>query len=685
MKSFAMFREGSRPGWSYGPGFELPAAPASRRRLLVFCGVFLLACVVGLTYTFARPAQYRAVARLQITPPAALAPAAPPTTGTAAAGSSGASPEPASPLLGEIQILTSRPLLEQAWERLQRAGEAPTDLGEKPVDSLQSRLGATAIEGTQVVELWAVGREPARLPSLVNTLVDVYTEHLGEAYQSASADTLVKARGEAAKLDEEVAAKRARVKDFQLRYNIVSLERDEHALLSRVKAMSTAFGVANERVVKAEAQLRSLQESAAAGRSVVRAKDNPTLAGIEQRVSQLREELRDLERSYAPAYLAMDPQARAKRARLEELEEQMRVERGSSQAAAITEAQEELVSARGAANQLQQQMAGDRREVQEFSLRFTEYKSLQEELDRLEGLYRGAQERVVRLEASEEARRPEVAVIERAELPGEVWSPRYGRDAAISVAAALVLALFAVWLVDFIRPRQQEPAMVMPQPWWVPLPVPTAGPPRGVLAAAEVGLLPAAAPSLPRELARAEAAALLAAAGGPARLAVAALLAGLSADELLALRWEDIDRERGVARVGGAAPRDLPLAGVFLEALENAGLATDPPAAGPLLQDPQGRALGAGELDALILCAAHDGGVEAPAEVTAAALRHTYVAYLVRQGVRFADLPAAVGPLPVAALAAYSALAPAGPRVAAERVDWVYRCHAEASSPPSAH
>src|SRR5574337_327049 len=140
MKPFTMLRAGGPPRWSYGSGLDPAAGEVSRRRLWVFGGVFLGVLLIGLVYTFARPAQYRAVARLQITPPVALEQAAtPPSTpgATTAPVSAPAvtSPEPAQPLLGEIQILTSRPLLEQMWERLQRAGGLPADLGGESLEA----------------------------------------------------------------------------------------------------------------------------------------------------------------------------------------------------------------------------------------------------------------------------------------------------------------------------------------------------------------------------------------------------------------------------------------------------------------------------------------------------------------------------------------------------------------------
>jgi hypothetical protein len=56
-------------------------------------------------------------------------------------------------------------------------------------------------------------------------------------------------------------------------------------------------------------------------------------------------------------------------------------------------------------------------------------------------------------------------------------------------------------------------------------------------------------------------------------------------------------------------------------------------------------------------------------ETTPHALRHTYVAFLVRQSIRFADVARIVGRLPAALLAAYSGLAPPGARAELEAVD----------------
>ena len=98
---------------------------ANRRRLRAFLSVFIAALVLGLTWNFLRPAEYRATARLQITPASASLPAEARTT----------SPTTDSnlPFLTEVQALSSRRLIEQVANRLREAGHDLSSLGPDPL------------------------------------------------------------------------------------------------------------------------------------------------------------------------------------------------------------------------------------------------------------------------------------------------------------------------------------------------------------------------------------------------------------------------------------------------------------------------------------------------------------------------------------------------------------------------
>ena len=664
MKEIAPGEDVDSAGFARPPFLPSSTARANRRRLLVFLSVFVVSAAAALGYTFLRPAEYRATARIELTlgsEPERVEPAS---------GMSGNRPKP---LLTEVEVLASRPVLDEVVARLRGAGEDLTAFGPDPIEGIRSALELMPVAGTNVVEIAARGGRPNLLAATVNNVIEVYRAHQANTFRGVSDESMAQALEETRKLEARVSTKRRDVEAFRARHDIVSLEREENEVFARVRGLGTSLAAANDRVAIAEGKLRSLSESAAAGKGVVRSRDNPTLANLEQRASQIREELRELERSFTPDYLAMDPKVRAARARLAELEQQIKAQRETSQSAAVRDAEDELAAAREAARRLQQQIAADRQEVNQFTMRFNEYQSLQAELTQLETAYRDAVQRRAKLEATERARTPTVRTLEAATVPREAWRPLYLRDAALSVTGALVLALFAVWLVElFNRPEPQPPVViaqrVMPGMLAHSLPqiVTLAGQGRVALAPTDQTLLPQPQ-TLPRELRGDELDAMMLAADDDVRVAMLLLLYGVAPEELADLRWSDVDLQRRVIRVRGESSREILIRG----SLESQLMARTASPEMPLVPG-RGRPATLSDLGEAILYAAHDAGIERPSEVTAASLRHTYIAFLVRQGIRFADLARVVGRLPPEAVAAYRVLVPPGPRASLDAIDRVF-------------
>jgi succinoglycan biosynthesis transport protein ExoP len=643
------FRERNGQGGAWvRQEFSLPAANRSnRRRLGVFLGTLAVALVTCLGYTWLRPAEYRASARLEITP----AIGAVPSESTASSA-----PESPRPFLTETQILTSRPVLELAATRLERAGQRYPAVDADRVADMQSHLEAVPVPNTNVVELVATGPRPEVLAPMLNTITEAYRDHLAEAYRDSSAASLVQAGEEVKKLEASVAAKRREAEAFRLRHNIVSLEREENQVLAQTRDQSASLSAAIERVAKAEGKLHALTDSASAGNAVVRSKNDPTLANLEQRASVLREQMQELNRDFTPSYLAKDPKAVAMQSRLAEIERQIVVQRDVGQRDAVAEAQEELAGAREAAARLQSQITAGRKEVGQFTARFNEYKSLQDQLNAIETAYQDASKRLAKREATESSRMPTIRVLEAAATPQQPWRPLYWRDTVLSLGASLALAMLTMWLVELFNRSEPQPTVVLVQPQ--PGTVPYGATPHALrghgadaipLEATSPALLPQQ-PTFPRELGQDEVAALAQASDDDSRLVVLLLVSGISLDEALALRGSDVDLALGVIHVGGESARDVVLPET-LRALLGVRAMEHSPA---------------------LLSAAHDAGIEDVVDVTSDCLRHTYVAFLVRQGIRFADLTRVVGHLPAEVLGAYSALSPRGSRLPREAINVVY-------------
>lgn len=637
----------------------------NQRRIRVFATVFLLVLLPGLLWNFLRPAEYRATTRVQISPGSTeLRPAAP------AVQVQAERPRTASELLTQVQVLTSRPLLEKVAEALQTVG-LPLP-GADGAARLREMISAEAVEGTEVVELQATGTHPEQLALALNKLVDIYREDMKASYGAVAGESLAQARQEAERLAATVQTRRQRVEAFRNASGGLSPERDENEAVARVKGLTASLNAATEKAAVAEARLKALK---AGGKGATGAED-PTLANMESRASQLAEEIRQMERTYTPEFMRMDPRAKQLQTRFAEMERQIEAQRITSRENALQAAQDDHASARATVERLQAEIRGQRGAVQDFSQRFTQAKTLEEDLAQIERASREAQERLARLEASEKSRLPALSLVEAAGVPHKPFRPDYAVDGLIVLGVAFSLGLLAIWFVElFNRPPQAAaPAsttVIMPPPWGGPSPaapglsgLAAPGSQAPVLAGAPPGLLAAHARP-PRELSQEEVVDLLAASSGEGRFVLGLLLMGLTTEEAAALNQGDFDGAGGWLKVAGPSPRRLEtpawMAGCRPSAIGGSEA--------PLLQDAAGARLQPPDIQSILACAAFDAGLSSAGSIDAEVLRHTCIAWLVRQGLRFSELGGLVGRPSPEALAVYAGLAPEGARLPATEID----------------
>src|SRR5438477_7181293 len=535
----------------------IPPLHRSRRRAITFVCALLFALASGLIYVYARPPEYRATARLKIAP-AAMVSEASDTKSTPSVGTDATS------FLSEVQILTSRPVLETAFERLKEKGPTP-DFGADPVAEIQRSMRAEPIPGTQIVELTADSHQQGLVAPLVNTVIDAYREQTAAVYRGSAVSSYSDVKDEIGKLDLEIRAKRQAVDAFRAQYDIVSIEHKENDVLAQIAGLNQSYTEARNRLAKAQAHLQALRNSIDAGTLVIRPKDDPVLTDIEQRASVLREQWQELQRRFTPAYLAFDPGAKSLQARLDALESQLKIQRATSARAALAEAQAEVAAAQTANEQLRQDVAENQKHAQEFATHLNQYKGLQQDLEHLEGMHRAALDRLAKLQASEKQRAPRIDVLQAASPSLEPYWPDYNRDALIAVAGSVLFGLFAAWFADFLSGPQTFPAFptITLQHSWLPMLQGHDGiAPAATLTAPETARLPAPVP-MPRQLNDAETAALMAAAKEDNPVAVLGLLSGLRPAVVVGLSWEEVDLADGMIRVAGAYGRSIPIEDPF--------------------------------------------------------------------------------------------------------------------------
>jgi uncharacterized protein involved in exopolysaccharide biosynthesis len=649
------------------PAHHQVTAKRNRYRLGIFGAVFILSALVGLSYTFMRPEVYQSTATLLIAAPAVASPVSANATAPAAPASSVDRTGGVTDAHQVAVMLTSQDLLAHLHERLVAAGMPRESLPDS-VAGLHRRLEAIPFEDANMVELHTRGPQREQLPILLTTWIKLYLEAYADTEKTAAASTVTALQQQLQELEPKVAEKRRALEQFRQHHDIVSLQGDENQQLAQLKGLQESLSKAIDQEAIAKARLEASKTAIAQGETVLRSKDQTEISQLETQAAQLRSQLKQLGERFTPKYMTMDPEIVAMTTKLEQLTRQIADSRQQSQRLAVAEAEQALNKAQRTVVDLQRQLDTQKRTALTFTARFAEHKALQEALTQLEQLYQQTQTRLAQEEVAHQYNFPQVTVLSQPTLPDAPSYPNYPQDAGISLVASLLLGILAVGLYELLN-RSPKPIATPSESRAYFYAIPENK--RITLAEAEV--LPAARPALehqPRELSAAEVRLLLEVADQAGWLFIALLLSGLSVEEAAALRWEHVDLSADTLHVPGVNARALPLVGLLREELA-AQAAEHPANSAPLLQQ-QGHLLTVDDLQALLTCLAHDAGLTEPDEVNPQQLRHTYLAFLVRQGARLTELERVAGHLPPTVLAAYRAFAPPDPARSLEQIEWVY-------------
>lgn len=624
-------------------------APAGGRRLKVFFAVLLVALAVGLALVYAREPVYRASASVLTVKPKAV------------------DSRSAEADVEHVAIQGRLLLGEDLLGRLARGLAEEDPASATDPETLRGMLAVMPIPETNLLELRAEGPDPAWLQRAVNRWAEGYEVFRAEEIAAATGRTTAELEDQQSRLAGRIEAARAELQAFRAAHEIVGLERGENRALAQLKGINESLSKARDGLITAQARKAAVDEAIARGETVVPSEQKAEIAKMQLEVQRARVRLSDLRQRYTDVYIERDPALKnlpdELRARENELAHALRLARLT----VGDEAQQAVEAAELTLASLERKLAEQEAAVQTFNERYREFKTLEENLARLEGLSADNAQRLAQIQVRNFERFPPIQVVEWARLPTRPIHPDYQRDLLIAVVAALLLSLFVTWLVEYLSGRPTPaPAplvgvRVYPSESGAAL-AHGAGPAQLPRSQAPGLYAPPADPMLPRELSAAEIGALLEATEPDTAAYALLLLSGVSPYELPLLHAACLHPEAGVLEVPGASGRNIALA----------------PGLWPRLQavaeqlDADRMALPVAELDTRLGAAAGRAGLDAPDTVDCLALWHSYVLHLVRQGASREALAARVGELPPEVLERLVPFAPpGGPRPSAG-IDFVH-------------
>jgi polysaccharide biosynthesis transport protein len=646
-------------GGDQGHGAPLPERSAGSLALW-FLAAFALVLLPATVWNLSRPPVYRATATVLTTVPAERSGA-------------GRSDADVQHVAIQRQLLLGRQLLADTIARVDAAGGDPPPTP----DDLRPLLTVDAVPGTNLVELSAEGGLPLLLSDIVNAWLASY-EGLRQAEIEARLGTrLEKLAEQGDSLETQIAAKRAALTAFREQRDIVTLERDSNRALNRLNTLQASLAEAEDAQIKARARLMALESAAASGAPVIVDEAAATLAQLQQQEAELAVRVQELQKRYTEMFIQNDPDKRALPEQLKRLRARIATVGRQGAEAALTEARRAVETTTDRRLRLERELADQKRVASRFTADFEAYKDLEADLAALDDMQRSTQGERVALETQAIDGYPQIEIIEPAHPPRDPVRPHYGRDFGISAAAAAgagLLTVLGLLLLDASRRPRRGLPMTGVRIWGDDAGGRAAGAPQlppyappGQLGQAPGGLLgrgPAPLGALPdattRQLMGGEVEALWELADDAERQVMGLLLCGLDLPEIAQLTMEDFDLRESELRVPTDARR------VLL-----------PPALADLFKDahplPAWRSPDeAVEIAARIPLLAVDAGLAHAAEVTPEVLRHTYLAYLVRQGARLTELHRVAGRLDSASVQRYAPLSPAGASRPIGQVDLAY-------------
>lgn len=635
--------------------------PNRWRRAKVFLSIFLVALAVGLAFVYSRSPVFRATTSVLTVKPKAV------------------DMESAAADMEHVAIQQRLLLGEELISRLvDRANDDAANY-HVSIDELRGMLDVAPVSETNLLELRAEGGEPAQLQDLVNWWGESYQQLRLDEIETATKRTTKELEDQKNQLAQKIEATRAELLAFRESHDIVSLERDENRSLAGLKGLNDALNKAREKLVETRAEKTATEEAIAKGESVIPREQRAEIAKLKLDVERARGELADVENKYTQRYMERDPD-------LEGLPELVRLlERDLQQALEIArrtvrdEGQQAFDTARIAVAALEQKLAHHQNNVQQFTEHFKEFEVIEERLTRLETAFADNEERISLIDIGNQQKFPPIKVVEWARMPTKPIHPNYQRDVIIAVVSALGFALFFTWLFEYLTERSREvPAVpnfgvrIYPSDPLTALNSP-AGPGHLVehqvapnrlehSQQAEAMAALAESPILPRELAPAELKALMTAAEPVAASYASLLLSGVAPGELALLHKGCFDRAGSQIHVPGPNARDLDLGESVWPAVNDV-IASMSPAQLTVDTD---------RLDFQYVTAAREARLTEPVGVHALAIWHSYVSYLIRQGINDAALHARVGPIEPNVLDQLKLSAPPGAPRATETVNFTH-------------
>ena len=591
-----------------------------KRKWRLFFAVFVIVLLGLNLLNWLRPAEYQSQAILQI---------------SAANQMTEKNPDQwAQNVELHLQRMVSESVVAKLAFNLQQAGLTTN------VAQLRQILNVAGNVNGNVIVAEARGHDADVLQHILQSWIDDYLASLDNEYRNQSSDELQLKQQQLQELEARINLQRQQLDEFAQQHEIISLERDENQILTKIKSLSSELDASEAEKTQLTVALEKLQQLTLSGERVINPADKASIADISAKLNVVQQELKALRERYTEEYIARDPLLVAKQRAEQELSAQLAQQSAESQQNYQRELMNGLDLVTTRTELIQQQLSEQRSVAQKFNQQLQQYKRLDAELNDLQQQKIRIQNQLVELELANPVA-TKINVLEGASPVSFPVGPDYWLDSLYSAGAALLTALLSLMIYLIVtqskKAPQSTPNIVIVPQYSAPADNLLQASQARIPVQAETHHIEALSAPAIRTLNIEQCQHLFAHANKTGKIVISLLVSGLDTDELIKLNMSQFSAQFKLLTVGGAYSRSLQLS-------DEAGeLLTD------YCQHKQGAEIiwpagfNSSALSQLVVNAAIDAELPNPHGITPAVVRLSYIQYLLEQGIKLGQLEAICG------------------------------------------
>jgi len=415
-------------------------------RKWVLVWVFLATVTLGLARALTQPKLYRSVARIALLPS--------PQLSKTDVDSMMNFWQMDRYIADQVQVFQTRQLAQRVVDRL--GLESQPGFGSDAATSLLNRIEIEPLEGTDVLEIWMVGKDPGQVAEWLNLYVKEFIAANIEDGLERTRQIYEVIQSRLNPIRDQLAESEQQLMQFREREDaLLFADQDKNVISEQVNTLTTEYAQAKADRIRLETKINALRQLRASNLSETGFPEvlaDTTIQALRQQRNELGMELADKLRTFKEGH----PTIKELRSRVAGVDGRLRQEIEN----VLTALQTDYDIARRRETSLFDNIQQLKEQSIELSKQTMEYERLKREYDQNKAFLEDMLARSKEADISSSASLNNVRIIEPA-LPARThFSPSLQKSLAISGALGLLLGIGLVLGLDYLDQTLRTPEAV---------------------------------------------------------------------------------------------------------------------------------------------------------------------------------------------------------------------------------